>query len=224
MEAGNHGHRDGTDGRLDAPAFHRNHQPIWTVLSGFLVGKAGHVLEIGSGTGQHAVAFAQQTPDITWWPSDIDAAYLRSIAAWRSHAGLANIRPPRRIDVADPEWTADPALELPGELLAIFSANVIHIASWEVAQGLVAGAVRLLRPDGRLFLYGPFKRDGRHTTESNAAFDASLRYQNAEWGVRDMTDVSKAAESVGLKLIETVAMPANNFILIFARSADGPAR
>ncbi len=223
MESGNHGHREGTDYRLDAPAFHRNHQPIWAELSAFLAGKVGDVLEIGSGTGQHVVAFAQQAPDITWWPIDIDAAYLRSIAAWRAHAGLANIRPPRRIDVADPGWAVDPALELPSEVLAIFSANVIHIAPWEVAQGLVAGAAHLLRPDGRLFLYGPFKRDGRHTAESNAAFDASLRHQNAEWGVRDMTDVSDAAESAGLNLIETVAMPANNFILVFARQADGRA-
>ena len=119
-----------------------------------------------------------------------------------------------------PDGPLDPALELPSDLLAIFSANVIHIAPWEVAQGLVAGAARLLRPDGRLFLYGPFKRDGRHTAESNAAFDASLRYRNAEWGVRDMTDVSDAADGAGLKLIETVAMPANNFILIFARRDD----
>ena len=213
----------GTDDRLDAPAFHRNHQPIWAVLSGFLAGKAGDVLEIGSGTGQHVVAFGREAPDITWWPSDVDAAYLRSIAAWRAQAGLANIRPPRRIDVTDPGWAVDPALELPSEMLAIFSANVIHIAPWRVAQGLVAGAARLLRPDGRLFLYGPFRRDGRHTADSNAAFDASLRQRNPEWGVRDMTDVSDAADAVGWALVEAITMPANNFILVFARRADDRA-
>jgi SAM-dependent methyltransferase len=223
MESGNNGHCEGTDGRLDAPAFHRNHQPIWAVLSGFLAGKAGDVLEVGSGTGQHVVTFARRAPDITWWPSDIDAAYLQSIAAWRAHAELANVRLPRRIDVADPAWALDPTLELPSEVLAIFSANMIHIAPWEVARGLFAGAARLLRPDGRLFLYGPFKRDGRHTAESNAAFDASLRQRNAEWGVRDMNDVSNAADGAGLKLVETSAMPANNFILVFARQVDGRA-
>jgi len=205
------------DGRLDAPAFHRNHEAIWAVLAGFLAGKAGQVLEIGSGTGQHAIAFAYRVPDIVWWPSDIDEGHLRSIAAWRAHTGLANVRPPLRIDVADPEWAAACGIGSPNELLAIFSANVLHISPWRVAQGLLAGAARLLPADGRLFIYGPFRRDGRHTAESNAAFDASLRRQNPEWGVRDMNDVAETAERVGLRLVEAVDMPANNFTLVFAR-------
>ena len=106
----------------------------------------------------------------------------------------------------------------PAELLAVFCANVIHIAPWRVAEGLLAGAGRYLRPDGRLFLYGPFKRDGKHTAMSNAVFDTSLRQQDAEWGVRDIADVEKLAAGAGLALIETVPMPANNMILVFGRS------
>jgi SAM-dependent methyltransferase len=206
----------GADDQLDAPAFHRNHQPIWAVLSAFLTGKTGHVLEIGSGTGQHVVTFARLTPDLVWWPSDVDEAHLRSIAAWRAHAQMPNVRPPLRIDVADADWPSNPEFGLPPDLLAIFCANVIHISPWRVAEGLIAGAARLLRPDARLFLYGPFKRHGQHTADSNAAFDASLRHRDPEWGVRDMKDVEAAAERFGLKLIETIGMPANNFILVFA--------
>ena len=217
-EFGRDGRPREPDGRLDAPAFHRNHQPIWAVLQRFLAGKSGDVLEAGSGTGQHVVHFAQNAPEITWWPSDFSEAHLRSIAAWRAHAGLANIRPPQKIDLADPAWS--PAVaggSAPARLLALFCANVIHIAPWRVAEGLVAGAARHLREDGRLYLYGPFKRDGRHTAISNAVFDTSLRSQNAEWGVRDLGDVTKLAEGVGLELAETFEMPANNLILMFGR-------
>jgi SAM-dependent methyltransferase len=206
------------DGRLDAAAFHRNYQPIWAVLEKFLAGKSGDVLEAGSGTGQHVVHFARHSPDIVWWPSDLNAAHLKSIAAWRSYSGLPNIRPPQPIDLSDPAWSL-PAHDGggPEDLLALFCANVIHIAPWRVAEGLFAGAARYLRPDGRLFLYGPFKRDGKHTALSNAVFDTSLRERDAEWGVRDIGDVEKLADSVGLALVETVPMPANNMILTFAR-------
>jgi SAM-dependent methyltransferase len=207
------------DGRLDAPAFHRNHAPIWAVLQTFLAGKSGDVLEAGSGTGQHVVHFAQNSPDITWWPSDFSDVHLRSTAAWRAQAGLPNLRPPQKIDLANPAWSpvgADGSA--PKKLLALFCANVIHIAPWRVAEGLVAGAARHLRDDGRLYLYGPFKREGRHTAISNAVFDTSLRAQNAEWGVRDIGDVAALAEGVGLELAETFEMPANNLILMFERS------
>ncbi|MEO8321128.1 MAG: DUF938 domain-containing protein [Bradyrhizobium sp.] len=219
MEFGKDGRPVEPDGRLDAAAFHRNHAPIWGVLQKFLAGKSGDVLEAGSGTGQHMVHFAKHTPDITWWPSDYNERHLGSIAAWLKHADLPNIRPPFRIDLSDPAWC--PAMHDgsgPGELLAVFCANVIHIAPWRVAEGLFAGAARYLRADGRLFLYGPFKRDGKHTALSNAVFDTSLREQNAEWGVRDLGEVRTLADSVGLSLIETVPMPANNLILAFERS------
>jgi SAM-dependent methyltransferase len=218
VEFGKDGRPVEPDGRLDAAAFHRNHAPIWAVLQKFLAGKSGDVLEAGSGTGQHVVHFARQAPDIIWWPSDFNDAHLKSIAAWRAHVDLPNIRPEMRIDLSDPAWC--PQMQDgsgPPELLAVFCANVIHIAPWRVAEGLFAGAARYLRRDGRLFLYGPFKRDGKHTAMSNAIFDTSLRDRDPEWGVRDIAEVSALAEGVGLALIETVPMPANNLILTFAR-------
>jgi len=218
VEFGKDGRRVEPDGRLDAAAFHRNHQPIRAVLQRCLAGKSGDVVEAGSGTGQHVVDFARHMPDIVWWPSDLNEQHLKSISAWQAHAGLANIRAPLRIDLSDPAWC--PAMQDgsgPANLLAVFCANVIHIAPWRVAEGLLAGAARYLRPDGRLFLYGPFKRDGKHTALSNAVFDTSLRERDAEWGVRDISDVERLADGVGLVLIETVPMPANNLILVFGR-------
>jgi hypothetical protein len=179
VEFGKDGRPVEPDGRLDAPAFHRNHQPIWSVLQKFLNGKSGDVLEAGSGTGQHVIDFARQTPEITWWPSDFNDSHLKSIAAWRGHAQLPNVRAPLRIDLSDPTWC--PEMHDgngPGRLLAVFCANVIHIAPWRVAEGLFAGTAHYLRADGRLFLYGPFKRDGQHTALSNAVFDTSLRDNN----------------------------------------------
>ena len=218
VEFGKDGGRIEPDGRLDAAAFHRNHEPIWAVLHKHLAGKSGEVLEAGSGTGQHVVFFANSTPDIVWWPSDFNEQHLKSIAAWRAHAALANIRPPLRIDLSDPAWRPElPDGTAAQPLLALFCANVIHIAPWRVAEGLFAGAGRYLRSDGLLFLYGPFKRDGKHTALSNAVFDSSLREGNPEWGVRDITDLEKLASSAGLMLRETVDMPANNMILVFGR-------
>jgi SAM-dependent methyltransferase len=217
-EFGRDGRPATPEGGLDAPAFHRNHAPIWAVLEKFLNGRSGDVLEAGSGTGQHVVYFARQNPDITWWPSDLSDAHLKSIAAWRAAAGLPNIRPPQRIDLSDPAWSvAAVDGSAPGKLLAIFCANVIHIAPWRVAEGLISGAARQLRDDGRMFLYGPFKRDGRHTAVSNAVFDTSLRSQNEEWGVRDAGDVERLAQGAGFELAGTFEMPANNLILMFKR-------
>jgi len=219
VEFGKDGRPVEADGRLDAAAFHRNHRPIRAVLQPFLAGKSGDVVETGSGTGQHVVDFASHLPEITWWPSDLNEQHLKSILAWRAHAGLANIRLPLRIDLSNPEWCAEMHNGSgPANLLAVFCANVIHIAPWRVAEGLFAGAGRYLQAGGRLFLYGPFKRGGRHTAPSNAAFDKSLRDQNTEWGVRDIDDLQKLAASAGLKLVEIVEMPANNLTLVFERS------
>jgi SAM-dependent methyltransferase len=218
IEFGKDGRPVESDGRLDAAAFHRNHAAIWAVLQPFLAGKSGDVVEAGSGTGQHVVEYAPDTPDITWWPSDLNEAHLKSIDAWRAHAGLANIRPPLRIDLSDPAWCREMHDGSgPAKLLAVFCANVIHIAPWRVAEGLFAGAGRTLRADGRLFLYGPFKRDGKHTAVSNAVFDTSLRERDPEWGVRDIEALQELAANAGLELIETVEMPANNLTLVFAR-------
>jgi SAM-dependent methyltransferase len=219
VEFGKDGRPVEPDGRLDAAAFHRNHQAIWAVLQPFLAGKSGDVMEAGSGTGQHVVDFARRTPEITWWPSDLNEQHLKSIAAWRAHAALSNIRPPLRIDLSDPAWCPEMHDGSgPGKLLAVFCANVIHIAPWRVAEGLFAGAGRTLRADGRLFLYGPFKRDGKHTAVSNAVFDSSLRDKDPEWGVRDIGALQKLAASAGLGLAEIAEMPANNLILVFERT------
>ena len=218
VEFGKDGRPVESDGRLDAPAFHRNHQAIWTVLQQFLSGKSGDVVEAGSGTGQHVVDLARHFPEIIWWPSDLNDQHLKSIAAWRAHAGLANIRPPLRIDLTDPAWC--PELQdgsVPSKLLAVFCANVIHIAPWRVAEGLFTGAGNYLRADGRLYLYGPFKRDGKHTAVSNAVFDSSLREGNPEWGVRDIEALQEPAASAGLALVDIAEMPANNLILVFER-------
>jgi SAM-dependent methyltransferase len=218
VEFGKDGRPVEPDGRLDAPAFHRNHQAIWAVLQPFLAGKSGDVVEAGSGTGQHVADFARRSPEITWWPSDLNDQHLKSIAAWRAHAGLANIRPPLRIDLSDPVWCSQMHDGSgPRELLAVFCANVIHIAPWRIAEGLFAGAGHYLRAGGRLFLYGPFKRGGKHTAVSNAAFDTSLRDRNPEWGVRDIADLEKLAAGAGLVLVEIAEMPANNLVLVFAR-------
>jgi SAM-dependent methyltransferase len=218
VEFGKDGRPVEPDGRLDAAAFHRNHQAIWAVLQKFLAGKVGDVVEAGSGTGQHVVHFARHAPDIIWWPSDLNEQHLKSIAAWQAYTGLPNIRPPLRIDLSDSLWCPEMHDGSgPGKLLAVFCANVIHIAPWRVAEGLFAGAARYLRADGRLFLYGPFKRDGKHTALSNAVFDTSLRARDAEWGVRDVADVQKLAADVGLVLKEIAEMPANNLILVFER-------
>jgi hypothetical protein len=197
----------------------RNHEAIWRALASFLRRKSGDVVEVGSGTGQHVIHFAGHAPDITWWPSDLNEAHLKSIDAWRAHAKLGNICAPLRIDLSDPAWC--PEMENgsgPGPLLAVFCANVVHIAPWPVAEGLIAGAAKYLRPDGQLFIYGPFKRGGAHTAVSNAVFDTSLRSNNPEWGVRDVEALERVGQGVGLKLAEIVEMPANNLILIFAHS------
>jgi SAM-dependent methyltransferase len=212
------------DARLDAPAYHRNREAILAVLAPYLRGMKGDMLEAGSGTGQHILDFARAAPHLTWWPSEYSEAHLTSIAAWANEAKLANLRPPRRIDLSDPDWQwGHGERAAPHALSAIFCANVIHISPWAVAEGLFAGAGQHLKPGSFLFLYGPFKRDGAHTAPSNAAFDESLRTRDPSWGVRDMADVEALGSRNGLALVDTVPMPANNFTLIFEKT-DASAR
>jgi SAM-dependent methyltransferase len=203
------------DSRLRGPAFERNHAPIWSAIAPFLQDRGGDVIEIGSGTGQHVVAYAALSPAITWWPSDIHPRHLASVAAWRAHARLTNVQAPARVDLLDPDWEA--RLPMPGPLLAILCINVLHISPWGVTENLLAGAERRLAPDGRLFVYGPFRRDGAHTAPSNAAFDASLRAQDPAWGVRDTRDIAAVAQRCGLRIAEIAPMPANNFTLAIGR-------
>jgi len=206
------------DGRLDAPTFHRNHEPIWSAIAGFLENQTGDVLELGSGTGQHAATFARRTPGLVWWPSDIHASHLKSITAWQQHDTLANLRSPQRIDLSEPNWNWQ-GNEGPDKLLtAIIAINVLHISPWRVSQNLFSGAGRLLGADGRLFLYGPFMREGKHTAPSNAAFDEALRTNNPEWGVRDVGELDVLATKAGLSLARITEMPANNLVLAFGRT------
>jgi SAM-dependent methyltransferase len=206
------------DGRLDAAAFHRNHAAIAPVLEAFLRDHTGDVLEVGSGTGQHAVAFAQRFPGITWWPTDLNENHLRSIAAWRAYAKLSNVQAPVPLDASAPDWQLRER-GLPASFIAMFCANVIHISPWAVTEGLFAGAARHLVSGGWLFLYGPFRRDGMHNAPSNVAFDESLRTRDPEWGVRDTADLKKLGQANNLHFIKLVEMPSNNAIMVFARKS-----
>ena len=201
-------------GRMDAPAFHRNHDPIWSVIGSWLTQQDGDALEIGSGTGQHIVEFARKAPRLNWWPSDILDAHLRSIEAWSTEAALRNLQKPQILDLTEAAWQpSGPS----GALTAIICINVLHIAPWRVSENLLSGAARLLRPRGRLLVYGPFMRDGVHTAPSNASFDQSLRAKNPEWGVRDLAELSSLAARHGLSAIQVEPMPANNFVLTIIR-------
>jgi len=206
------------DARLDSASFHRNHEPIWAVLSRWIENTPGNVLEVGSGTGQHIIEFARKARHLRWWPSDHDERNIESIDAWRRHAQLQNVEAARRLDLCALEWglSAEDSATL-RDLTAIFCANVIHISPWRTTRGLMGGASERLHPGGRLFVYGPFKQDGRHTAPSNEAFDLSLRERNSEWGVRDINDVRDVAEERGVTLAHIEPMPANNMILIFER-------
>ena len=195
------------DGALTSPSVARNREPILAVLRRVLPVR-GIVLEIASGTGEHAIHFAAALPELIWQPTDRDPEARRSIAARRAAAVLPNLLPPLELDAAAPSWPVERAD-------AIVAINMIHIAPWSAAEGLMAGAARLLAPGGILYLYGPYQENGRHTAPSNAAFDASLRARDPEWGVRDVGAVAELAARHGLALAERVAMPANNLSLVF---------
>jgi len=196
-------------GALIAPAVARNRDPILAVLRRVLP-ERGLVLEIASGSGEHAIYFAAALPHLTWQPSDPDPEARESIAAYRAATALPNVLPALALDAAASHW---PVMHID----AIVSINMIHIAPWAAAEGLMAGAERQL-PAGRvLFLYGPFRERGQHTAPSNAAFDESLRARNREWGVRDLDEVAALASRHGLALEERVAMPANNLSVVFRR-------
>jgi SAM-dependent methyltransferase len=199
------------DQRMFSPTAARNSEPILAVLKRVLPTK-GAVLEIGCGTGEHAVHFAGAMPRLTWLPSDPDSDCRASTASWIRFTRLSNVLPPVDIDVCAKSW----GIEQSAPFDAIVSLNMVHIAPWAASLGLFAGAGRLLRAGGLLFLYGPFMRDGVHNAPSNAAFDASLRARNASWGVRDIVELERVGESSGLSLRETIEMPANNMSFVFS--------
>ena len=206
-------------GCLDAPAFHRNIDPILTVLGERLAGTAGDVIEIGSGSGQHVAAFARHFPALTWWPTDPEPAHRRSADAWVAHFGLKNVMPAAVIDASGDGWGLGTAgLPPVDDVAVIWSANVVHIAPWAVTVGMIRGAGHYLKPGGQLFLYGPFSRDGLHNADSNAAFDRSLKAQNARWGVRDIADIEALGLASGMALEEVIEMPSNNRILVLRRT------
>lgn len=197
------------DARETSPAAERNKQPILEVLERVLPPQ-GLVLEIGSGTGQHVAHFAQALPALHFQPSEMDRARHRSIEAWTAAQRLTNVRAPLAVDLLAQPWPITAAD-------AILCINVIHISPWETTLGLMAGAAALLPAGGPLVTYGPYLRNGSHTSPSNEAFDASLRSRNPCWGVRDIDAVAEVAGRVGLQLDELIAMPANNFTLVWRK-------
>ncbi len=200
-----------------SPSAARNSAPILAVLKRVLP-THGVVLEIGCGTGEHAVCFAEAMPNLTWQPSDPDADARASTASWIKFAGLNNVLAPLDIDVCSRLW----GVEQTAPFDAIVSINMVHIAPWAASLGLFAGAGRLLRAGGLLVLYGPFMRDGAHNAPSNAAFDASLKARNPSWGVRDIADLERVGEASRLSLRETIEMPANNMSVVSASPVRTP--
>jgi SAM-dependent methyltransferase len=207
------------DARQYAPATERNRQPILELLLQVLP-PSGTVLEVASGTGQHAVFFAPRLHPRQWLPSDPNPLLRASISAWAAHSPSDNLYPPIYLDASAPVWTVEDGL-LPNiePITAIVNINMIHIASWSACLGLMAAAGRILPPKGILYLYGPFKLHGKHTAPSNATFDQSLQAQDPEWGVRDLDDVVAAAQRQQLTLLNTYQMPANNLSVVFQRSS-----
>lgn len=197
--------------KLYSPSAARNRDAIRDVIVAHMP-DSGTILEVGGGTGEHAVHMARALPGAQWRTGDPDAASRASIAAWVKDSGLSNLRGPHAIDVSAENWGVEDAVPFNG----LVSINMIHIAPFSAATGLFAGANRLLVPGGRLFLYGPFSRNGAHTAPSNEAFDASLKSRNPEWGVRDIEhDLAPLAQKNALTLDTVVEMPANNLSLVF---------
>jgi cyclopropane fatty-acyl-phospholipid synthase-like methyltransferase len=191
-----------------SPACDQNRDPILEVIQP-LLDDAHHVLEIGSGTGQHAVYFGRAMPHLIWQTSDLEVNHA-GIRLWLDEAGLDNVRAPLSLDVTDPDW---PAIEVD----AVFTANTFHIMSWEAVAATIAGSGRLLSPGGRLMVYGPFSYSNRHTSDSNARFDTALRQSDPTMGVRDFEDLDTLAIQAGLSLERDYPMPVNNRILVWRK-------
>ena len=211
------------DARQYAPATQRNQSAILEVLLQVLP-PTGTVLEVSSGTGEHAIFFAPRLHPRKWLPSDPNPLAGASIMAWREYCPAFNLYPAIALDVCDAIWAVEqdesrellPKIDFKQDpIKAIVNINMIHIAPWSACLGLIAGAKRILPPGGILYLYGSFKHDGRHTAPSNAEFDQSLQLQNPQWGVRDLDQVIAVAQAENLSLVKTVTMPANNLSVIF---------
>ena len=192
-----------------APSVQRNREDILAVLRDVLP-EQGLVLEVASGSGEHAVYFAQELPGVTWQPSDRDPQALASIRVWSKEAGLPNLRKPLELDVAGEDWGIERAD-------AIVAINMVHISPWAACEGLISGAGRVLPPEGTLFLYGAYFRADRDTAPSNLEFDRSLRERDPRWGVRQLEKVVDTAAAAGLDLCSLVNMPNNNYSVVFRR-------
>ena len=201
----------GGDARRSAPAALRNRDPIADVLGEWLP-QSGLVLEIASGTGEHAVHFATRFPQLDWQPSDVHADALSSIRAWRAAARLPNLREPVLLDAASEQWPVQRAD-------AVLSINMVHISPWSSALGLIGGAARALSDGGPLILYGPWLKGDVETALGNLDFDRDLRRRDPQWGLRQVEDFAAAAAQHGFELIESRAMPANNMMLLFRSGA-----
>lgn len=194
------------------PSVLRNRDPILEVLRRVFA-DAENVLEVASGGGAHAWYFARHLPHLTWQPSDLAPENRADIERWRAHQAIDNLLAPLALDARETPWPVESAD-------AVYCGNMIHISPWETALGLFAGAARTLPQGGVLVTYGPYKIGGAHTAPSNAAFDESLRSRNPEWGVRDLEAIVEAAAGVGFEHEEQLAMPANNFTLVFRRQSS----
>jgi SAM-dependent methyltransferase len=194
-------------------ACERNKEPILDVLRRFLADTAGIVLEVGSGTGQHAVHFARNLPQLSWQPTDQTEA-LAALTARIGVEGPCNLLPPLELDVADRDWPCDA-----DSVDAVFSANTLHIMAWRHVQAFFRGVGRVLRPEGLLIVYGPFRYSGQYTSHSNHAFDDALRRRDPASGIRDFESVDALASAQGLSLVDDVAMPANNQTLVWRKAA-----
>lgn len=187
----------------------QNKQPILDILSKEFA-SAERVLEIGSGTGQHAVFFAAELPHLDWQTSDV-AEYHPGILAWQADAGMSNVRAPLRLHVTEDRW---PDMQYD----AVFSANTVHIMGWPEVEAMFAGIGSILRPDGRFCLYGPFNYGGQFTSDSNARFDQWLKARDSRSGVRNFEDLDQLAVTAGMRLVQDYAMPANNRILVWVKN------
>jgi len=200
---------------LDFPATHRNREVIGDVLGRvFPTDRKVRLLEVASGSGQHSVYLADRFEKWVIQPTDLEPEPVRSIAAYREYHGVENLEDPKLLDVTQTTWPVGTGYE---GLLVI---NLIHISPWECTLSLFRNAPGVLKPSGKIYLYGAYKRDGEHISESNVAFDRSLRESNSDWGVRCLNDVTEVAEENGFQLSEVVEMPANNLSVIFARSPE----
>lgn len=199
-----------SDPRRHAPATERNREPILAILRDVLPA-SGTVLEVASGTGEHAIHFARALPGLVWRPSDPDPGAIASIRAWAENARLPNLRPPLLLDASAGEWPIDAAD-------AVICINMVHISPWEATVGLIAGTARLLAEGAPLILYGPYLQQGVETAPSNLAFDESLKSRDPRWGLRQVEDVAALAESHGFVLEAIHPMPANNLTLVFRKA------